>query len=197
MVNLETFEKELLTLVGKPTDLRPFVCDGSPLQCEAFIVGFNPATTIEEDFWQFWRPGYGFDKAAWFATYLKERQCRHIEKPKTRRNAVSNTRRVIEWVVEDASPIRCLETNIYSSPTEQADSLESKQRVTAIFDFLLATISPLVIITHGADAAKHIHGKGTHARILTVSHFSRGWSQVAARSLGRQIRNECSLQEGS
>jgi len=197
MAAIETFEKELLALIGKPTDLRPFVCNGSPLQCQAFIVGFNPATALAADFWQFWHPGHGFDKAAWFAAYVKERQLRPLKPGKTRRNTISNTRRVIEWVLEGVSPVTCLETNIYASPTEQAVDLASKQRVTAPFDFLLSTINPRVIVVHGADAAAHIQSKSVRARIITVSHFSRGWSQVAARSLGQQIRSECNAQQGA
>lgn len=37
--SLSEFSEALLTHIGKPTDLRPFVCDGSPLDCEALIVG--------------------------------------------------------------------------------------------------------------------------------------------------------------
>jgi hypothetical protein len=190
MADLEAFERELVALIGRPTDFRPFVCADSPLECSAFIVGFNPATTLTKDFWHFWRSGDGFDKAAWFEEYKRERNLRPIRPGKTRRNAISNTRRVIEWVIEEASPVRCLETNIYSVPTEQAADLSQKQRATAPFDFLLAKINPRVIVVHGVDAAGHIRSKNLRARVVAVSHFSRGWSQAKARSLGQQIRRE-------
>lgn len=193
MPDLDVFEKELLVLIGKPTDLRPFVCAGSPLQCCVFIVGFNPATTLAADFWNFWRSDHGFDKEAWFEEYKNERQLRPLRPGKTRRNSVSNTRRVIEWVTEEASPVRCLETNIYSKPTEQAANLAVRQRATAPFDFLLAKIKPRVIVAHGADAAEYIRSRNLCAHVLTVSHFSRGWSQECARSLGRQIKRESEM----
>ena len=186
---LQNFEEQLRDLIGAPTDLRPFVCDGSPLACRAFIVGFNPATAMSADFWQFWRSGYGFDKAAWFSAYKIDRRDRPLKLGKTRRNATSNTRRVIDLILEEANPIRCLETNIYSAPTEQATDLPSRKRITAPFDFLIAAIKPRVIITHGADAAEHIRSKHLSARIISVSHFSRGWSKERARELGNQIKS--------
>ena len=186
--NLQEFEDCLRALIGSPTDLRPFVCDGSPLKCEVFVVGFNPATMLSADFWQFWKGDYGFIKPAWFKAYCEERCTRPLKAGKKRRNPISNTRRVIEWILEAASPVRCLETNLYAAPTEQATDLVSQQRITAPFDFLVASIGPRVIITHGNDAAKYIRSKNVSAQIISVSHFSRGWSQERARDLGAQIR---------
>lgn len=191
MTAIQNFETELATFIGNPTEMRPFICDGSPLNCEVFIVGFNPATAMSEDFWQFWRSGYGFDKDAWFDAYKKDRQLRPLRPGKTRRNSLSNTRRVIEWVLEEAAPIRCLETNIYAVPTEQAVDLISEKRITAPFDYLLARIQPRLIVVHGKDAAVHIQSKGFAGHTIIVPHFSRGWSQMAARTLGLKIRTEC------
>ena len=67
-MEITQFEAALAELVGRPSDLRPFVCDGSPLDCEIFIVGANAATAMG-DFWDFWHPGVGMDKAAWFEAY--------------------------------------------------------------------------------------------------------------------------------
>lgn len=191
MIALDKFEQNLAALIGKPTDLRPFVCEGSPLTCRVFIVGFNPATEMSSDFWKFWRLGYGFDKAAWFSEYLKDRQSRPLKPGKTRRPAVSNTRSRIDWVIEEATPIRCLETNIYAAPTEQAVDLRALQRSTAPFDFLMDSVKPDVVVVHGKDAAMHLQGKNISAQIIVVPHFARGWSQSSARTLGRQIKLAC------
>lgn len=185
------FESELVALIGRPTDLRPFVCEGSPLECEVFIVGINPATTMSEDFWHFWRSGYGFDKAAWFKTYKEDRKARPLKEGKTRRNKVSNTRRVIDWILEETAPVRCLETNIYSAPTETATDLKSENRVTAPFDFLLARIKPRIIVAHGDDAVSYVQSKELSARVIEVPHFARGWSEAEARALGQQVKREC------
>ena len=95
MQEIEKFEDGLAVLIGAPTDLRPFVCDGSPLTCDVFIVGFNPATTMSADFWQFWSPGMGFDKVAWFEAYKKDRQHKPLKPGKRRRKAVSPSRGMI------------------------------------------------------------------------------------------------------
>lgn len=71
---LQSFKSGLEAIVGRPTTLRPFVCDGSPLDCRVFIVGFNPATDSEVDFWTFWSSDRGFNKALWYQNYLKERR---------------------------------------------------------------------------------------------------------------------------
>jgi hypothetical protein len=188
---IQSFEAELTKVIGKPTDLRPFVCDGSPLECDVFIVGLNPATKMSEDFWHFWRAGHGFDKKVWFEAYKKDRQLRPLKPGKARRNAISNSRRVIDWIIDDASPAKCLETNIYSAPTEQAVDLVSEQRITRPFDYLLTKIRPRVIVVHGEDATRHVEGKSlSGVRIIRVSHFSRGWSQESARALGQQIKEQ-------
>lgn len=190
MQDINRFENELAARIGNPTDLRPFVCDGSPLTCDVFIVGFNPATSMSTDFWQFWRPGEGFDKTAWFEAYKKDREARPLKAGKTRRNAVSPSRRVIDWVVEGASPFRCLEANIYSASTEKAVDLKSTQRVTAPFDFLLSSIKPHIIVAHGLPTVEHISKMNIDAKVFAVSHFSRGWSRQAAIELGVKIASE-------
>jgi hypothetical protein len=94
MNKLSQFESELGALIGRPSHLRPFVCNGSPLESGVFIIGFNPATEMRGDFWDYWRSEYGFDKTAWFKAYMEERQVRPLKPGKTRRAQVSNTRRV-------------------------------------------------------------------------------------------------------
>lgn len=191
MRELAKFEESLRSLIGEPTDLRPFVCDGSPVSCEAFIVGFNPATAMSSGFWRFWNSTRGFDKADWFAQYLAERQSRPLKPGKTRRNKLSNTRRVIGWITDAAAPVLCFETNIYAAATEAAADLTERERVTAPFDFLLRTVKPKLVVTHGMDAREHLRGAHIECKVITVSHFSRGWSQVKAQELGHQIRGLC------
>ena len=135
-MDLLRFEAELEGLVGRPSQLRPFVCDESPLMCSVFIVGANAATSLSRDFWDFWRPGEGFDKAAWFAAYKQDRAQQPLKPGRTRRNAVSTTRRVIDLVVEAAQPVRCLETNVFSTATASLADLSSQARSTEVFDFL-------------------------------------------------------------
>lgn len=189
---LEQFEQQLVAIIGKPSTLRPFVCDGSPLLCRVFIVGFNPATQMSADFWQFWKSDKGFDKRAWTDAYLRERQTTPLKPGKRRRTAMSPTRRVLDWIVKEAAPILCLETNICAPPTARALDLPAENRSTDPFDFLYATIKPDIIIAHGELAKKHLMSKNVSARLILESHFSRGWSRQRAEALGRYIKEICS-----
>ena len=60
-MTLGEFREQLSALMVDRTE-RPFVCDGSPLQAQVFVVGLNPATTLREDFWSFWDDSAGFDR---------------------------------------------------------------------------------------------------------------------------------------
>jgi hypothetical protein len=48
-MDLTTFDRELRTRL--PEGGWPFVCDGSPLDCDGLVVGFNPATA--HDIWPY------------------------------------------------------------------------------------------------------------------------------------------------
>ena len=189
-----------LTEFGKLTNLRPFVCDGSPLECDAFIVGFNPASEMSVDFWDFWSDDCGFDKPTWFETYKLERRNRPLKPGKKRKNEISNTRRVIERVITEACPVKCLETNIYAKPSESKPELEAllktlsseeQSRITAPFDFLLHQITPKLVVAHDKDAAKLLQAQNLENKLMCVSHFARGWSGEKARELGLTIREAC------
>lgn len=190
MSNLAEFQQRLETIIGRPTDQRPFVCDGSPLDCRVFIVGLNPASASERDFWEFWDCEAGFNKRAWFESYLAERAKRPLQPGKTRRNPISNTRRVLEWVISSAGDTRILETNIYASATEDAKDLAGSMRHSRAFDFLVEALKPRLVVAHGNDAVDHMRTKYPGVQTIAVKHFSRGWSQQAARDLGLSITRE-------
>ncbi|WP_083246436.1 hypothetical protein [Mesorhizobium sp. SEMIA 3007] len=190
-MTLDEFERELVTLIGSPTEMRPFVCEGSPLACEVFLIGFNPATTMTADFWEFWRSGYGYDKAAWFKRYLEERAAKPLKPGKTRRQKISATRRNIECFVEGATGVRVLETNIYARASDDMKSLDLSSREMAPFKFLLDTINPKVIVVHGKPALQAIRKFGTSAKVIeTDHHFSRQTSKATAREYGATAAKE-------
>ena len=121
------------------SDVRPFVCEGSPMSCDVFLVGFNPARSGTASFWSYWLSGYGFNKTRWLAHYKARR------KP-------SPTRERIERVVAGLRPFKCLETNIYAVPTRKATALASTDRINEPLKFLIATLKPTVILVHGKYA---------------------------------------------
>lgn len=46
-MNNTLFELQLEALIGRPSTLWPFICDGSPLDCPVFFVGTNATTELD------------------------------------------------------------------------------------------------------------------------------------------------------
>lgn len=184
-ISLKDFERDLAALIGRPTDLRPFVCDGSPLDCTVFLVGLNPATSLDADFWQFWETDRGYDKASWFRQYLAERAAKPLKPGKKFRPAISPTRRNIEAFVQGAGDAHVLETNIYARASEDLKSLDLAGREIAPFRFLVDVIRPKVIVVHGKPAVEAMAKFDIPARVIAADHhFSRQTSRETARALG-------------
>ena len=154
MSNLTTFSAELRKRFANAatTDIRPFVCDGNPLNACIFLVGYNARESSPRSFWDYWNDQKGFNKQRWLGDY---RSARRARKEKL---LLSRTRERIERITNAAKPCQVVETNIYSVASESKRSLRSASKGTAIFDWLLQTIGPAVIILHGVDAQRHLEG---------------------------------------
>jgi uracil-DNA glycosylase len=172
--------------VGEPAAVRPFVSDGSPLDCRAFVVGSTPATGMAEAFWTFWDAEAGFRKADWLAAYAaaRERDGRGL----------SATRRLLERIAAAAAPVRVLEANVCGT-TDSRDA--------AVFEVLLDHVRPRAILAHGREAATYLHARfgmpvpanrfadvptaWGAVRVRAVRHLSRGWAHAAADALGAEL----------
>jgi hypothetical protein len=199
------------SIVGAADDARPFVCDGDPYACRAFVVGINPASTVP--FWPFWNDDSGFDRTCWFECYKRLRACAPLRDGRTRRQAVSSTRQRIDWMREATTvegeagipKIQILETNLYVKPTARAADLSHSDRSTEAFEFLLAELQPAVLLLHGKEMKERfeqafscslsgsfsmISVKGQKMSIAAVPHLSRV-SRTAAVEFGPQIRHLC------
>ncbi len=121
---------------------RPFVSKGSPLDCRVFIVGFNPARS-NVGFGEFWDDNYGFRYDLWHSAYLANNG-----------NRLSPTRQRLERVVQAANSVHILETNLYSFPTPRASDLRMPNRQSDCLSFLVETLKPKLIITHGAKGVE-------------------------------------------
>lgn len=151
------FAQGLAAVIGRPSALRPFVCEGSPLDCPVFIVGYNPATRMDGDWWRHWDDRHGFRKADWLQAYRAQRA-----RP-------SKTRARIDAIVAELAGIRVLEANIDARPS--ARKAEYPKPVTAPFDYLLRQCRPRVIIAHGTDAVAHLQGWGATGTLIACRHF--------------------------
>jgi len=169
-MTLSEFEIELRSLVGNDPSLRPFVCEGSPLNCGA-LVGTNPATKLP--FWPYWESKYGFRKRDWLQAYDATR----IEQGK--RTKRSPTRNALERIVAAAAPVNCLETNIFSTPSPRAKDLREGDRQTRVFEFLLEAIRSFVMHVHGEKAREYLRkAYGVQLTVGQIGTMRTAWGAV-------------------
>jgi len=198
VTELDRFAEALGERIGRPAYVRPFVCEGSPLECRAFIVGSNPATTLELDYWTFWERGYGFHRGAWAEASRAQRRA-------AGKREITPTRRMLGRIIQEAAPVSCLDTNVFATPTPAERDLAPELRLTGTFDFVLGAVRPAALLAHGREAADHLRrlltverlpGERFEAvpapwgslRVMAVRHLSRGWSYAQAEALGRALR---------
>jgi hypothetical protein len=181
MSELDLFATALREQMPEMAGFRPFVCDGSPLDCRVFIVGCNPATDTETPFWRYWREGYGFDRASWEVDYRSARSSRG-------QRDVSNTRRAITILVESCAPLKCLEANVYAKPTKRQSDLNASDTRNSLLAFLVSRIRPQWIVAHGQIATKAVSAVEFDGVVRSGKHL-RLRSHDELRRLGEEIRN--------
>jgi hypothetical protein len=71
-MDMRDFGLRLKAAMGNVDELRPFVCEGDPRTCAAFVVGINPATSMS-GFLEFWTDETGFNKVNWLTAYRNAR----------------------------------------------------------------------------------------------------------------------------
>ena len=162
VVSLKTLRESLQQFTTDP-GARPFLCDGSPLGCQVFIVGFNPATEMDQLFWSYWSDTTGLNKSAFMRDYLIKRGLR----------APKGARARIERIVRQLPRGTCLETNICSKPTRTAAELASADRTTAAFRFLLRVIKPRFIYAHSNEPIEYLR------QLSGVDGFDKGAPRTA------------------
>ena len=121
--------------------------------------------------------------------YIEERASRPLKPGKSYRSKISPSRRVIDQVVT-AAGMPILETNIYAGASPDMGSLG--ERNIAPFHYLIDTIKPDLLITHGKDAKEATDRLALPGEIISVPHFSRGWSKEKAIDLGRLFNRSSS-----
>lgn len=204
-MELEDFRIGLQNKLENQVNPRPFVCEGSPLECEVFIVGINPATTLKNDFWAFWSDDGGFNKTKWLEYYISERQL-NANPEKRRPNRLSNTRQRIEWITESANPVKILETNLFAKATKKAKELTKADKENSVFYFLLETIKPKLIFIHGKkpkeyfekhygletnnDGIGYCSINGLKTKVIAKKHLAIGWSKDNTLKLGAFLKSE-------
>ena len=113
---------------------RPFVCNGSPLKCHAFIVGLNAATRLHEPFSSYWSDEAGFLLKKFSDDYPRRRR---------------GNRPVIESISRELQP--CLETNLYAKPSKSARNLTEADRKYSVIEYLFCAIRLRLVFVHSNE----------------------------------------------
>ncbi len=169
-VDLKEFRERLQTL-ETIENARPFLCDGSPLTAQVFIVGFNPATSLKHSFWSYWSDDHGFDRSQFMKDYLFWRR-------------MKGARPRIQAIVDQFPNGTCLETNICSMPTARAAQLTKEDRRTAAFEFLLESVKPEIVFLHSNEPIRFLHHR-TGVEAMTVEPQQAVWKGQAMLLSGK------------
>ena len=188
------FDRQIRTLCGDLSEGRPFLCNGSPFDCEIFLVGINPATDVPLK--PYWSLDHGCNKAAWLEAYREKHP------------GYRPTRDRIQRLFEAAAPAQILETNVFHFHSKREAILPKSHRTTAVFDFLLKTVKPRIMFVYGRSAVRHVeqllnvsltlgefasvqHGDRTF-EVRAGHHLAYQWSFDAVDKLGHELRERCS-----
>lgn len=186
-MNMHSFREGLQDRIGKDCAVRPFVCNGNPYDCKAFIVGINAASVVP--FWCFWNDKSGFNQDDWYDKYNAERE----EKG---HRSVSNTRRRIECIVEAAKPASIFETNLFCVATPRACDLRNGDKQTRGFEYMLEEISPKLILLHGKTVKEYFDSKygcsNLMCNFVTKLIYKKPVAVAAVRHLSRMSYDDAS-----
>jgi hypothetical protein len=135
---------ELHRLIPAPCNDRPFVCDGLPGSCDVVVIGENPATPMNGDWWRFWDGENGFNLGEFEHAYEEERRARG-QRP------ISQAR--LRLMRLRSNGLKCLETNAYRN--EQLGGAGIGAPNAALLAALIRHIPNKAVIVHGNVAREY------------------------------------------
>lgn len=147
--------KQIIKESSRPGE-RPFVCDGYPNECHVMIVGTNPATPLNTEWRDSWKPDYGFDYNLFVAKYANARVKKGKNRPSKTRQRLNLIRDCLREV-----KLECIETNVYAREAEFKDRQNQLWKFKAderypndkVLDFLIKGLQPpKALIPHGGVA---------------------------------------------
>jgi hypothetical protein len=139
-----TLDKFGVSLMEKTSHSHPFVCSDSPFDTLVAIVGINPARHTGKSFITYWDKRVGFNRMKLVQDLLD------LE------GKLTPTRKRIETIAaaiaQRAGRDITLDTNIYSPASPRARGLTDEEKGTEVFEFLMCTIRPPVVLAHGDES---------------------------------------------
>jgi hypothetical protein len=202
LTNLD-IEREIRNYIGSyRAGSRPFLCEGSPIGCEVFLIGLNPA--VAADWWSCWNHETGFDRKKWIRNFEKElSNGRNIPGAKTRLR--------IELLRNQILPYRVLDMNLYHIRSDNLSKLKKSDKKKDFCDCLIKKISPKLIFLHGKQVVEHFAelakvGKedlksmdftdveidGKPATIFAgFGHLCMYWTEIQIVETGKRLNEWC------
>lgn len=209
-MSLAQFRTQLLAKIDEvglaDKQVRPFVCTGSPLDCDIMMVGYNPSrdmglSTFDE---RIWDDTTGFDREQ-FVEYYDLAGYQRGES-KWRRNHIFQ-----QNLIDELPDYPVLETYLYSAINSRKSALSSEYRTTAIFDWLVKVVQPKLIVTQNSDVSRYFERvtdrvlrrnefnmviyQGQPCVILPISHLSKKWTYKEVATLRESVLTLLSLIE--
>ena len=158
---------------------RPFVCDGLPDTCKVIIIGENPATRLNANWWGFWDEDSGFNLQRFLKRYKE-----------TRRNPGPTRKR---FDIFRRNGLECVETNVYRNERFNGAGPPHVRICNRTILKMLIHKMPCLkgIIAHGNVAHRFVDGlrvpetvhiyKPTHfrnERFETIKHICQKFKQI-------------------
>lgn len=189
--SLTQFRQQLLAKLQQldlaDKKVRPFVCTGSPLDCEIMMVGFNPSRDVGLETFdkRIWQDTTGFDREQ-FVEYYDLAGYQQGEARWSRNHIFQQN------LIDELPDYAVLETYLYSLITPKKNLIPAPYRTTAVFDWLVEVIKPKLIVTQNSDVSKYFERttgqllrrnefnmvmyRGQPCVILPISHLSKKWT---------------------
>lgn len=129
MPQLQSVNESLAILRNVLCHDRPFVCDGLAQSCTVMIIGENPGTRMQSDWWSFWDDTAGFDLKKFEASYSEARIL-------LGKRPLTNTRLRLNRF--RAAGLNCLETNVYRNEKANGHGggVNSRDMLRTLIDYL-------------------------------------------------------------
>jgi hypothetical protein len=160
-MSIQLIDSAIRRFTGEQAGSRPFLCQGSPLDCVVAQVGINPAT--DTPFWPYWSTRTGCDKEAWLRDFRGRKAGKRTP-----------TRDRIEMLNDVLQPFNVLELNLYHRHSASEADLPDQHRDTELFEFMLNTVRPRLLFVHGRTPREHLErmlGKHLKADDFTTTTY--------------------------
>lgn len=164
-------------LLPSPCCARPFVCDGRPEACEVIVIGENPVTKLDTDWWSFWNDASGFDLERFEEAYERARSC-------AGKRPISNTRLRLKRL-RNYHGLQCLEANVFINerPGGHGGGIPCDDLLRAFFRYLPHLKA---VIVHGKIAKEYVNKHGIPAGIQL--HFMRHFRNESYDNIAKIAR---------